>query len=316
MSTRGRSCWAASPTTPWRPSPATPRGSWSAPPSQPASPGQPGTRRSGPGPTCHTAIACLLQVVNAGKSRTSEDQAVCRQVDLGQGLTYTLFGLFDGHGGNGASMKVAMELPLIIQQHLSEMLPLILEAWDKAKRGMCNGDNLSQMSFDYEQMMSLPHEPSLEELIRGALESAFWVMDSIILNDKMEFRITGGTTCLVSLFICDRIFVANAGDSRAVLYRSDLGPKLDKLKVSYSGSRQISSPSRCHLTSLPSLTDSGCRRSPSTSRSCCATPAAGSRSSPGSSSRSRWMRPTSAAPSSTVTSTCQAGGSRRQPRTM
>ena len=160
-------------------------------------------------------------MVNAGKSRTSEDQAVCRQVDLGQGLTYTLFGLFDGHGGNGASMKVAMELPLIIQQHLSEMLPLILEAWDKAKRGMCNGDNLSQMSFDYEQMMSLPHEPSLEELIRGALESAFWVMDSIILNDKMEFRITGGTTCLVSLFICDRIFVANAGDSRAVLYRSD-----------------------------------------------------------------------------------------------
>ena len=163
--------------------------------------------------------AGYAEVVNAGKSRTSEDQAVCRQVYLGHGVNYTLFGLFDGHGGNGASMKVAMELPLIIQQNLSEMLPRIVESWGKSKSGSCNGDNLSQLSIDYEQLMSLPHEPSLEELISGALESAFWVMDSVILNDKMEFKITGGTTCLVSLFICDRIFVANAGDSRAVLYR-------------------------------------------------------------------------------------------------
>ena len=73
------------------------------------------------------------QVVNAGKSRTSEDQAICKQMDLGQGVKYTLFGLFDGHGGNGTSKKVAMELPLIIHQNLQEMLPLLVEAWDNAK---------------------------------------------------------------------------------------------------------------------------------------------------------------------------------------
>ena len=68
-------------------------------------------------------------------------------------------------------------------------------------------------------LMNHPYEPTIEELISGALESAVWVMDSVILNDKMDFKITGGTTCLIALFICDRIFVANAGDSRAVLYR-------------------------------------------------------------------------------------------------
>ena len=162
--------------------------------------------------------AGYAEVVNAGKSRTSEDQAICKEMDLGQGVKYTIYGLFDGHGGNGTSMKVAMELPLIIHQNLAEMLPLIVDAWDNAKKGICP-DRLSQLSLDYDELMHQPYEPTIEELISGALESAIWVMDSVILNDKIDFKITGGTTCLIALFICDRIFVANAGDSRAVLYR-------------------------------------------------------------------------------------------------
>ena len=39
--------------------------------------------------------------------------------------------------------------------------------------------------------MLQPHEPEIEELISGALESSFWVMDSIILNDKRDFKISG-----------------------------------------------------------------------------------------------------------------------------
>ena len=59
------------------------------------------------------------------------------------------------------------------------------------KKGTINGDNISTISYDYEDLMSQPYEPRLEELISGALESAFWVMDSIILNDKRDFKITG-----------------------------------------------------------------------------------------------------------------------------
>lgn len=166
------------------------------------------------------------EVVNAGKSRTSEDQAVCREVELGNGVSYTLFGLFDGHGGNGASMKVAMELPLIIHQNLLELLPMIVDAWESAKQSK-DKDNTSVLSLDFLEAMQQPFEPTLEELIRGALESSLWVMDSVICNDRKDFNITGGTTCLVSLFICDRIFVANAGDSRSVLFRAskDFSPE-------------------------------------------------------------------------------------------
>ena len=151
---------------------------------------------------------------------------MCREVDLGQGVKYTLFGLFDGHGGNGTSMKIAMELPLIIHQNLQEILPLIVKAWESAKQGRSK-DNQSALSLDFMEILHQPFQPSLEELISGALESSLWVMDSVIYKDRTRFKITGGSTCLVSLFICDRIFVANAGDSRAVLYRAatDFSPQ-------------------------------------------------------------------------------------------
>ena len=61
-----------------------------------------------------------------------------------------------------------------------------------AQSGAAGGDNLSQLSLDYEELMQQPHEPSVLDLVAGALESAFWVMDSVILNDKLEYKITGG----------------------------------------------------------------------------------------------------------------------------
>ena len=176
--------------------------------------------------------AGYAEVVNAGKSRTSEDQAICKEVDLGSGIKYTIFGLFDGHGGNGTSMKVAQELDLIIHQNLVDILPMLVDAWEVAKSG--EDDNVSQLSLDYEEIMQKPWEPSLEELVSGSLESAFWVMDSVILNDKSEYKITGGSTVLVSLFICDRIFVANAGDSRAVLYRTSKDFKPEPLSFDFT----------------------------------------------------------------------------------
>ena len=37
----------------------------------------------------------------------------------------------------------------------------------------------------------------------------------------LSIKVSGGSTALVALFICDRLFVANTGDSRAVVYRSE-----------------------------------------------------------------------------------------------
>ena len=57
-----------------------------------------------------------------------------------------------------------------------------------------------------------------DELVKGAIESAFWAMDRLILRDKQQYRISGGACTLVALFIFDKLYLANAGDSRAVCY--------------------------------------------------------------------------------------------------
>jgi hypothetical protein len=36
----------------------------------------------------------------------------------------------------------------------------------------------------------------------------------LILRDKETHKIAGGATCVVALFICGKLYVANAGDSR------------------------------------------------------------------------------------------------------
>ena len=61
---------------------------------------------------------------------------------------------------------------------------------------------------------------SNESLIIGALEAAFWEMDKEIGEDKKRYKMLGGCTVIVSLFILGKLYVANAGDSRGVLCRN------------------------------------------------------------------------------------------------
>lgn len=61
---------------------------------------------------------------------------------------------------------------------------------------------------------------NVESLISGALESAFWEMDAIIENDKHDYKMPGGCTAIVSVFILGKLYVCNAGDSRAIVHKS------------------------------------------------------------------------------------------------
>ena len=55
----------------------------------------------------------------------------------------------------------------------------------------------------------------------------FYTRESNNIFRKSQFsgafstKVSGGSTALVAIFICDRLFVANAGDSRAVVYKSE-----------------------------------------------------------------------------------------------
>lgn len=65
--------------------------------------------------------------------------------------------------------------------------------------------------------MAFYRNVSKDELIIGALESAFLEMDALLAGDRNKYRNAGGCTALVALFINGKLFVANAGDSRAIL---------------------------------------------------------------------------------------------------
>lgn len=57
-----------------------------------------------------------------------------------------------------------------------------------------------------------------EKLIMGALEQAFVAMDQELKVERYDYHIQGGCTALCALFIMGKLYIANAGDCRAVLY--------------------------------------------------------------------------------------------------
>lgn len=83
---------------------------------------------------------------------------------------------------------------------------------DKDSYEASNGRNGASLWYPARELSS-------ESLIIGALESAFWEMDQQIGEDKKHYKMLGGCTVLVSLFILGKLYVANAGDSRACLCR-------------------------------------------------------------------------------------------------
>jgi protein phosphatase 1H len=52
-------------------------------------------------------------------------------------------------------------------------------------------------------------------------DSSFELLqDQLIGEDKQKYKVKGGCTALVALFILGKMYIANAGDSRAVLCKS------------------------------------------------------------------------------------------------
>ncbi|XP_065362799.1 protein phosphatase 1H [Calliphora vicina] len=170
------------------------------------------------------------ECVNSGKSEWNEDQgAFCRQVlsdptHQYPDLPYTYFGIFDGHAGYGAALAASHQFHHILHEKLVDCIELLLP-----REGM---DDLAPSALTKSQTVnSFPHPSrfqrsvSKDELIVGALESAFIHMDSLIAQDRDRYRDAGGCTACVSLFINGKMYVSNAGDSRAVLCQRKVNGK-------------------------------------------------------------------------------------------
>ncbi|KAI6187560.1 PPM-type phosphatase domain-containing protein [Aphelenchoides besseyi] len=134
----------------------------------------------------------------------------------------TYFGLFDGHDGSGCSAMTANCLHEHIKNRLNGILYTAL--------------NLPQIT-DVNHM----NEITTNSLVIGALQVAFSEMDDQIAEMKTITRLSGGTTALCALFFLNRLYIVNAGDSRAILVTptefqqlsTDMNPQNDRKRLQY-----------------------------------------------------------------------------------
>ncbi|XP_064556133.1 protein phosphatase 1H [Drosophila montana] len=164
------------------------------------------------------------ECVNSGKSEWNEDQAAFSRQVLSDpehnhpDLPYTYFGIFDGHAGYGAALAASHQFHHILHEKLVDCIELLLPRDADSENGKL------QLNATFPHPIYFQRRVSKDELIIGALESAFFHMDSLIAQDRDRYRDAGGCTACVSLFIDGKMYVANAGDSRAVLCQRRAGP--------------------------------------------------------------------------------------------
>nr|XP_020659527.1 protein phosphatase 1M isoform X1 [Pogona vitticeps] len=176
----------------------------------------------------HTGYA---ETINAEKSEFNEDQATCCQIsirkkDYGKEedqewlilcsteyMTGYYWALFDGHGGPVASVLASNYLHYCIKQKLEDVVQGITE--DRPPMHL-NGQCVCQSDPQFVKEKQIRQE----DVVVGALENAFQECDEVIGQEMETTNQLGGCTALAALYLQGKLYVANAGDSRALLVRN------------------------------------------------------------------------------------------------
>ncbi|XP_041052296.1 protein phosphatase 1H-like [Carcharodon carcharias] len=220
------------------------------------------------------------EVINAGKSVLNEDQAARETVCVEKGdrknsteaktvkcdgrahkerdgLQFHYWALFDGHAGTDAAVMAAKLLHLHICEQLRGIVdilrdgdvppPICLTSNDGAAMG--TGAKSPQHQGDWEpptdseSRFLLEKEISHEYLVIGAIENAFRQMDQQIEREQSSRGMLGGCCALAVVYLLEKIYIANAGDSRAILIRngeaiplsSEFTPESERQRLQYLG---------------------------------------------------------------------------------
>lgn len=172
------------------------------------------------------------ETINSGKSLYSnEDQAAMHVSSLhvpasgpdksSTTIPYTVFCVFDGHAGTGAALTAAHTM----HSHLKEKLNAI-----KHFLALQQAEVIAE---DDPGLGCITEPIPTELLVQGALEEAFAEMDDQIRRERATYSIKGGCTAIVALFLQQKLYVANAGDCRAILTTDDL-QKITPLSMDFT----------------------------------------------------------------------------------
>lgn len=164
--------------------------------------------------------AGYAETINSGKSLyTNEDQSSLHitalsvlesEKDQPTVIPYVMVGVFDGHAGTGAALMAAHTLHKHIKDKLSAVKHFLVK-------------EQAEIIAEDDPGLGCIMEPIPKELlVTGALEEAFVEMDEQIRVERNTFLIKGGCTAIVALFLQGKLYIANAGDCRAILITNNL----------------------------------------------------------------------------------------------
>ncbi|XP_063306790.1 protein phosphatase 1J isoform X3 [Pelobates fuscus] len=170
---------------------------------------------------------CLKEFPESGQSIIQKQESL-DQVDHDIGFSY--WGLFDGHAGCGCAMFAAKllhfhvcdqlrDLVSILRQPVATPAPLCLVHVTTENAAGTPKEKKTQPPLDTELRFHLEKQVFPESLVIGALENAFREMDKQIETERTTHKIDGGCCALVAVHLMGKIYVANAGDSRAIIIR-------------------------------------------------------------------------------------------------
>ncbi|KAK3104150.1 hypothetical protein FSP39_024847 [Pinctada imbricata] len=137
-------------------------------------------------------------------------------------LSVTYFALFDGHAGPDAALVASKLLHKHIEDKLQNMTEALhakfqLDAMKLEKKNSLRHSENHLPPSRIEERFGNLDLIATDQLVVGALESAFQAMDEQLSRERSTYSIRGGCAVIVAVFVLGKLFVANAGDSRAVI---------------------------------------------------------------------------------------------------